>query len=359
MCFFSVINMSTNVKSGHDRDAAEKRKLKKDKKKAAAKETSADATSAGAGAEAPVKKQKELALARVQEIADAGVARNTKDKKRKSVPYPKLPNGEANPEYTDYLTDYPEIASQMYGVYSFISPEREIRRREMFMFEKFVRQWSYSTSVTAFSEFIHFLSIKHGLPLEQLKTDLTDFVSDKTNQLGSLNVTDDFLGYVEMNYKKLDEQYEAENPFETSVRGFVHLGNFPTHEAASKRSVQIRELHPEHNVLVSRNFKWVPIDPDLYKLPEIDYLEPELNQLHKEKLMNQAKAKAEFEKRVYESKRKAIEENIANAQKYGGKVSQTMDEAGNLVRSFNPDMDAVNRDPAPEIKSDASITKNP
>lgn len=351
--------MSTNVKSGHDRDAAEKRKLKKDKKKAAAKETSADATSAGAGAEAPVKKQKELALARVQEIADAGVARNTKDKKRKSVPYPKLPNGEANPEYTDYITEYPEIASQMYGVYSFISPEREIRRREMFMFEKFVRQWSYSTSVTAFSEFIHFLSIKHGLPLEQLKTDLTDFVSDKTNQLGSLNVTDDFLGYVEMNYKKLDEQYEAENPFETSVRGFVHLGNFPTHEAASKRSVQIRELHPEHNVLVSRNFKWVPIDPDLYKLPEIDYLEPELNQLHKEKLMNQAKAKAEFEKRVYESKRKAIEENIANAQKYGGKVSQTMDEAGNLVRSFNPDMDAVNRDPAPEIKSDASITKNP
>jgi hypothetical protein len=334
--------MSTNAKSGHDRDAAEKRKVKKDKK------NDADSTTATGGV------KKESALARVQEIADAGVARNTKDRTRESVPYPKLPNGAANPEYTDYLTDYPEIASQLYGVYSFISPEREIRRREMFMFEKFVRQWSYSTSVTAFSEFIHFLSMKHGLQLEQLKTDLTDFISDKTNQIGSLNVTDDFLGYVETNYKKLDEQYEAENPFETSVRGFVHLGNFPTHEAASKRSVQIRELHPEHNVLVSRNFKWIPLDPDLYKLPEIDYLEPELNQLHKEKLMNQAKAKAEFDKRVYEAKRKAIEENIAKAQKYGGKVSQTMDEAGNLVRSFNPEIDTINRDPAPEIKSDAS-----
>lgn len=331
-----IIIMSTNGKSGHDRDASEKRQLKKDKK----------------NADPAVKK--ESALARVQEIADAGVDRNTKDRKRESVPYPKLPNGEVNNEYTDYLTDYPEIPSQMYGVYSFISPEREIRRREMFMFEKFVRQWSYSTSVTAFSEFIHFLSMKHGLQLELLKTDLTDFISDKTNQIGSLNVTDDFLGYVETNYKKLDEQYEAENPFETSVRGFVQLGNFPTHEAAKKRSAQIRELHPEHNVLVAQNFKWVPLDPDLYKLPEIDYLEPELNQLHKEKLMNQAKAKAEFEKRVYEAKRKAIEENIAKAQKYGGKVSQTMDEAGNLVRAFNPEIDTITRDPAPEIKSSAS-----
>ena len=43
------------------------------------------------------------------------------------------------------------------------------------------------------------------------------------------------------------------------------------------------------------------------------------------------KAKEEFEKRVKDAKKKAIEENIKNAQKSGNKLTQTLDEEGNLV----------------------------
>jgi hypothetical protein len=53
--------------------------------------------------------------------------------------------------------------------------------------------------------------------------------------------------------------------------------------------------------------------------------------LHHEKLKNEKKAKEEFEQRLHAAKRKAIEDNIEKARKSGNKLTQTMDEEGNLV----------------------------
>jgi hypothetical protein len=60
-------------------------------------------------------------------------------------------------------------------------------------------------------------------------------------------------------------------------------------------------------------------------------MEEELNQLHNEKIKNEARAKEEFERRIKETKRKAIEENIALAKKSGNVLTQTIDEDGNLI----------------------------
>ena len=60
-------------------------------------------------------------------------------------------------------------------------------------------------------------------------------------------------------------------------------------------------------------------------------MEEELNQLHHEKLKNEKNAKDEFERRVYETKKKAIEANIALAKETGNTLTQTMDENGNLI----------------------------
>ena len=42
-------------------------------------------------------------------------------------------------------------------------------------------------------------------------------------------------------------------------------------------------------------------------------------------------AKEEFDKRLKDTKRKAIEENIKLAEKSGNVLTQTMDEEGNLI----------------------------
>ena len=60
-------------------------------------------------------------------------------------------------------------------------------------------------------------------------------------------------------------------------------------------------------------------------------MEEELNQLHHEKLKNEEKAKEEFDRRVKETKKKAIEENIKQAEKSGNKLTQTLTEEGDLM----------------------------
>ena len=64
-------------------------------------------------------------------------------------------------------------------------------------------------------------------------------------------------------------------------------------------------------------------------------------------MKTEARAKEEFEKRVKEAKKKAIEENIKNAEKSGNKLTQTIDEQGNLV-GVKETVDFDSREPTTE-----------
>jgi hypothetical protein len=93
----------------------------------------------------------------------------------------------------------------------------------------------------------------------------------------------------------------------------------------------LREIDPNHDVYVGPVGMWMPWDPEAYKTGRVEYMEDELNQLMSEKNKNESNAKTAFEQRVKESKQKAIEENIKNAEKTGNMLTQTLDEQGNLV----------------------------
>jgi hypothetical protein len=75
----------------------------------------------------------------------------------------------------------------------------------------------------------------------------------------------------------------------------------------------------------------MPWEPDAYKTGRVEYLEEELNELMAKKKENEDKAKDYFDKRVKESKVKAIEENVKLAKETGNKLTQSINESGNLV----------------------------
>jgi hypothetical protein len=241
------------------------------------------------------------------------------------------PDGKLNPKYVDLLNEDPVIPSQMYGCYSFVSPEKIIRNRELFMFEKFVKQWQYSKAVAMFSDFTQFLSYKYSINPENILNDLVTFCKEEENVLKREDVVGDFKQFMDKNEERLAEEYNRDNQFQTSVRGFINRGNFASPEEAEKYAKELRDRDPNHDIFVGRNFVWTPLDPDAYKTGRIEFLEEELNQLHHEKLKNEKKAKEEFEKRLYDAKRKAIEENVRQAKSSGNKLTQTMDADGNLV----------------------------
>merc|ERR1711966_50338 len=105
----------------------------------------------------------------------------------------------------------------------------------------------------------------------------------------------------------------------------------PSQEEAELRCKLLREIDPNHDVFVGPVGMWMPWDPQAYKTGRVEYLEEELNQLMHEKNKNERQAKHEFEKRVAETKKKAIEENIKIAQESGNKLTQNVDKDGNLV----------------------------
>ena len=102
----------------------------------------------------------------------------------------------------------------------------------------------------------------------------------------------------------------------------------------------LRQNDPNHDVYVGPVGMWVPFHPEAYKTGRVEYMEETLNELMSEKKKNEDKAKDAFDQRIKDTKKKAIEENIEKATASGNKLSQTINEDGELVSVRN--MTSVN-----------------
>ena len=242
-----------------------------------------------------------------------------------------LDNGKPNPKYIDLCDEDPPIAGQKFVCMSFISPEKILKKREVYLFDQFIKQWEFSKSMERYFDFIHFIAYKYNLKVDELINDFNDFVKEENDKLKKSGIEDDYKNFMDKQEEKLNEQFNREHAFQTSVRGLKIRGAFPTQDEAETRCKKMREQDPNHDIFVGPVGIWVPWDPDAYKTGRVEHLEEELNALHKEKLKNEEMAKKEFEERVRETKKKAIMENIEKAKKSGNVLTQTMDEEGNLI----------------------------
>lgn len=242
-----------------------------------------------------------------------------------------LENGQINPKYIDLCDEDPPIAGQKFACLSFISPEKILKQREIFMFNEFLKQWDFKKSMDKFFDFIHFIAFKYSMDVEALIASYTEFITEEGPKLKEQGVEDDYKNFLDKQEELLTQRFQRENSFQTSVRGLKIRGVFPSQEEAEMKCKKIRELDPNHDILVGPVGIWLPWDPDAYKTGRVEFMEDELNQLHNEKIKNEMKAKEEFERRVKETKKKAIEDNIKLAKKSGNKLTQTLDEEGNLV----------------------------
>lgn len=244
---------------------------------------------------------------------------------------PKIVNGQPNPKYVDLCDEDVPIAGQKFVCMSFVSPEKVLKQREMYNFEQFVKQWDYSKIVKKTSDFLNFFSYKNNLKVEDVLQDFQEFVKEEQASLKESDTSEAFKTFVETNDEQLQSEFQKANQFQTSVRGLKIRGVFSTQEEAEMRCKKLREIDPNHDIYVGPVGMWIPWDPDAYKTGRVEFMEDELNQLHHEKLKNETKAKDEFDKRVLEAKRKAIEENVRKARETGNKLTQTIDDDGNLV----------------------------
>jgi hypothetical protein len=234
----------------------------------------------------------------------------------------------------DLLDEDRPIAEQRFACLSFVSPEYIIKNKNLFLFESFLEEYEFSKSMEKFTKFINFVSYKYNIKSDDLHEQFKKFVDSERPTLQT-TVEDDYKNFIDNNEKRLDEAYAKKNQFQTSVRGIKVRGVFPTQEEAELRCKMLRELDPNHDVYVGPVGIWMPFHPEAYKTGNVQYLEKELNELMHEKKKNDDFSKQEFDKRVKESKVKAIQENIEKAKASNNKLSQTINENGELVSIQN------------------------
>lgn len=233
----------------------------------------------------------------------------------------------------DLLGEDPLISSQKFTCLSFLSPEEIIKKKELFFFEKFLNTWDYTKSMNKFTEFMKFISYKYKIDETTLMSDFTLFVKEENEALKSYNCSDDYNEFVENNEEKLGNEFNIEHAFQTNVRGIKVRGSFSTQEEAEERCKFLRETDPSHDVYVGQVGMWMPWHPNAYKTNRIEYLEQELNNLMHEKNKNEEKAKYDFDERVKSAKINAIDNNKKLAQETGNKLTQNVNEKGELFRA--------------------------
>jgi hypothetical protein len=250
-----------------------------------------------------------------------------------SLPFERknMPDGSHNPKYIDLCDEDAPLAGQKFACMSFVSPEKILKKREVFLFDQFVKQWDFTKSMSKFKDFLNFVSYKYNLKVDDVIADFNDFTKEEESKLKENTVEDDYKNFMDNNEDALNQQFQRAHAFQTSTRGLKIRGVYPTQDEAELRCKKLREVDPNHDIYVGPVGMWIPWDPDAYKTGRIEFMEEELNQLHNEKIKNETKAKEEFERRVKETKKKAIQENIELAKKSGNVLTQTINEDGELI----------------------------
>tara|TARA_B110000879_G_scaffold40795_2_gene57275 strand:- start:6775 stop:7632 length:858 start_codon:yes stop_codon:yes gene_type:complete len=239
-------------------------------------------------------------------------------------------DGSMNSKYVDLCDEDQAIAGQKFACMSFVSPEKILQKREVYLFNQFIKNWEFSKSMERYFEFIHFISYKHNINVETLLGDFNDFVKEESDKLKKSGIEDDYKNFLDKQEDKLNEQFNREHAFQTSVRGLKIRGVFGNQDEAEEKCKKLRESDPNHDIYVGPVGVWIPWDPDAYKTGRVEHMEDELNALHSEKMKNEELAKKEFEERVRETKKKAIMENVEKAKASGNVLTQSIDDEGNL-----------------------------
>lgn len=242
-----------------------------------------------------------------------------------------LPNGEKNPKYVDLLDEDKPVAGQKWVCMSFVSPDKILKKKELFFFEEFLKHWDYSKGVQKFSQFLNFISYKYNMNFDKIMNDYQEFVKSEESELVKTTIGDDYKNFLDAKEEELEKVFNEMYNFQTNTRGVKVRGSYPSREEAELRCKLLRELDPNHDIYVGPVGTWVPWEPEAYRTGRVEYLNDELNQLMHEKNKNEKQAKREFEKRVADAKKKAIEDNKKLAKETGNKLTQNIDAEGNLV----------------------------
>lgn len=212
-----------------------------------------------------------------------------------------------------YLERDPEVPGVKFAVVSFLSPEKVLARKQDWMFAKFREQYVVDVRLKAVEGFCAFLSKKHGLNITDVMRDFQDFarIHEKQPDFRYSDAEDAWETFLLKHEERLNKQFDEENAFQTSVRGFKVRDVAENDIEAQAKAKKYAEMDGhKFNVFVVQVGAWAPWDPDPLKLQNLTYAEEALNELHQKYEENQALKERVWKEETEQRKKTIIEENL-------------------------------------------------
>ena len=238
-----------------------------------------------------------------------------------------LPKHEDDGSVVDYLDEDAEIPTQKYCIVSFISPEKVLKDKELFMFEKFIQWMNYDWKVKGLEHLMAFLSKKYSLSIDELMKDASEFGKVRDKEIKETDLAEQWQVFLLKNEKDLQEQYDNEVEFRTNIRGVKVRRSFATVEEAQVMAKVLQRKYPKDNLYIGKVGAWLPWDPSEHIMPEVEYAEKELNELMRRYKENESN-KEMFFAEERETKMKAQkEENEKRKRENAAATQKALEDA--------------------------------
>lgn len=207
----------------------------------------------------------------------------------------------------DYLLEDAELPSQKVVLLSFLSPEKVLANKDIFMFKKFLANYALQWKTVKLEQWMaeQFRTVNAKLEtlagnsesktkeevVEEMKASLLRpdlfvesyqaYVKENLAEMKTQKLQEDYDDFLFANSAKLEEEFFALNEFRTTMRGIKVRGVFATEAEAAIRAKRLQKSDPSFNIYLGSVGKWMAWEPDPNKVGESEYANDELNSLMK------------------------------------------------------------------------------
>ena len=225
-----------------------------------------------------------------------------------------LPSREPDGTEIDYLEEDPELPNQRYVVVSFISPEKVVKQKQDFFFEKFMQWADYDWKVKGLEQFVAFLSKKYTIKIDDIMKDVREFEKMHSAEIKKSDIPEKYQVFLLNHEKALDEAFNREVNFVCNTRGVKVRRSFGSYEEAQLWCKVLQRKYPKDNIVIGKMGCWLPWDPSDHLMENVEYANQQLNEIMRKYKENEANRELFFAEEREESIKKQKEENERRKQ---------------------------------------------
>ena len=106
-----------------------------------------------------------------------------------------------NTKVIDLLDEDKPIAGQKFSCLSFISPEEIIKNKNLFYFERFLKNFEFKKTFEKYTQFLNFVAYKYNVDFDKLTKDMEEFVEEEKSNLFLTTLDDEYKSYIDAKKK--------------------------------------------------------------------------------------------------------------------------------------------------------------